>query len=122
MSAFIFSNPGLQSRFDDAIVFDNYSTEELVEILVRLAAERDYDLTPEAIDKAAALIDDWPRHPGFGNAREVRNLFHTLTRKQAALLADDVTSTTDLRTITAEAVPDLRPATPPSEPQHPGYL
>jgi len=138
MLDFIFSNPGLRSRFDKKILFDDYSTEELVEILVRLAAERDYDLTPEALEKVTALIDQWPRQHGFGNAREVRNLFHEMTRQHAVLLdragestevnpsndtpSTDPPSTEALRTITAEAVPSPKPPRPRPPDHHPGYL
>lgn len=128
MLDFIFSNPGLRSRFDKRIMFEDYSTEELVEILVRLAADRDYDLTPEALEKATALIDQWPRRHGFGNAREVRNLFHEMTRQHAVLLeragesTGDPPSTEALRTITAAAVPSPKPPRPHTSGHHPGYL
>ena len=88
MAEFVFSNPGLNSRFDDAVVFDDYSPEELMNILIGMVAARDYELTPAALEKVAAFIESWPRNPGFGNAREVRNLVNAIVRKHASLLAE----------------------------------
>jgi hypothetical protein len=56
------------------------------------------------------LLASWPRHRGFGNAREVRKLFHDVTNRQARLLhgvrGQGERLRTDLmRTIPAEAIP-----------------
>jgi len=129
MFHFITSNPGLESRFDNHFVFEDFSTDELVEILTGLAASKDYDFTDEARTKVHALLDSLPRHPGFGNAREVRNLFHEIVRRHAVAAStrpeDEPIDTEALRTITPEAIPgpvgdDSSAHHTPNH--HPGYL
>jgi len=69
------------------------------------------------------LLASWPRHRGFGNAREVRKLFNDVVRRQAKLLHGARLRTDLLRTIPAEAIPrptmqsvSVRP------PKYSGYL
>ncbi len=49
MAAFIAANPGLASRFRTTIEFEDYTDDELVEILRQLAQGADYELEPEAV-------------------------------------------------------------------------
>jgi SpoVK/Ycf46/Vps4 family AAA+-type ATPase len=51
MEAFIAANPGLASRFRTTIAFEDYSDDELTDILTGLAAGADYELTPTALDQ-----------------------------------------------------------------------
>ena len=44
MATFIAANPGLASRFRTTIEFDDYTDDELVQILVHLAGGADYEL------------------------------------------------------------------------------
>src|SRR3954454_3067669 len=55
MRRFLESNPGLRSRFSREIVFPDYSTEELVPIFARFAAEHEYALG-EGAEEALRLI------------------------------------------------------------------
>ena len=64
----------------------------------------------------------WTRRQGFGNARDVRNLFHEVIRKHAVLVDADGADAQALRTITAGAIPDPRGPRPPTDSRHPGYL
>ena len=76
MRLFIDSNPGLRSRFTRFIAFDDYSPDELVLIVTRLAAQQDYQLTPTAASKLQALFETAYRsRRTFGNARFARNVF-----------------------------------------------
>ena len=130
MGQFIHSNPGLKSRFDTVIRFEDFEEDELVTIFSRLAASKDYDVTDDALEKVRANLVQLRRRHGFGNAREVRNLFHEITRKHAVLVhpgpdvGPDTTplDPTVLRTITADAVPDPRPRPSTAPGHHPGYL
>lgn len=135
LGQFIFSNPGLKSRFDTVIRFDDFEEDELVSIFSRLATSKDYDVTDDALEKVRANLVQMRRRPGFGNARDVRNLFHEITRKHAVLVhpvlvppgptaGPDTTplDPTVLRTITADAVPDPRPRPSSAPGHHPGYL
>jgi hypothetical protein len=107
MVRFLESNPGLKSRFDVSLNFPDYTTCELMCIFSDLVASHDYVFGAGAHDKAEAFIDSWARGPGFGNAREVRRLFHHVVGVQAAMLADESPLDTDvLRRITGEMIPD----------------
>lgn len=89
MRQFIDSNPGLQSRFNRYIHFEDYSAEELVQIFLLNASHHQYDVTPGAISKLTEKIQTEVLHKdkNFGNARFVRNLFEKTIENQAARLS-----------------------------------
>lgn len=90
MLRFIDANPGLHSRFTRFIDFPDYGKSELEEIFVGMAKASEFTLKDEARQKLSQLIDQAlrKRRKGFGNAREVRNLFEATLTRQAARLAD----------------------------------
>ena len=94
MYDFIESNPGLRSRFTKTIEFPDYSTDELVEIFLRLGEKHRYTAAAATLEAVRALIEDQPRDKGFGNARFVRNLFERAVGNQAQRLVK-VTNPTD---------------------------
>ena len=101
MRSFINSNPGLKSRFTKTIQFDDYSAPELEQIFRRFA--RKYILSDEAKQELTrvcqAMYDN--RGSGFGNGRDVRNLFNAvLTCLAWRLSKTPAASSEDLRTIT----------------------
>ena len=87
MHRFLESNPGLRSRFAREISFPDYSTEELVEITERLAAENEYELGPRRRGDAAPRLGGAERGERFGNARFARTLFEQALNRQALRLA-----------------------------------
>jgi stage V sporulation protein K len=89
MADFLASNPGLKSRFNKFVRFPDYSPDELVEILRRMAASNKYELSGGASDKAAEILRaaHATRDENFGNARLVRNLFEQSLALQANRLA-----------------------------------
>lgn len=110
MDEFIHSNPGLESRFNRYMHFEDYSTEEMLAILDLQLKKGEYQLTEDA--RAAAkdyILAANTSAKAFGNARGVRNLFERLLVAQANRLADgsDLTRE-DLMTITADDVADAR--------------
>lgn len=86
---FIDSNPGLQSRFNRYIQFDDYSTEELTEIFKRNLRKSRYKIKRDAFEKLQSVIGCAvaSRDKNFGNARYVRNLFEKVVQNQANRLA-----------------------------------
>ncbi len=95
MDTFLSSNPGLRSRFNKSITFEDYSEDELYAILEVFC--KPYGL---ALDEQAAtcthaylhwLVDHKPTD--FANGRAVRNLFEEALTNQANRLAgqDEVT-------------------------------
>ena len=77
MQKFIRSNPGLQSRFNKFLHFDDYAPAELTEIFGYFAAQGDYTLHPATELKLHNVFADLyaKRDETFGNARLARNLF-----------------------------------------------
>ncbi|NUR96382.1 MAG: AAA family ATPase, partial [Kribbellaceae bacterium] len=71
MQAFIAANPGLASRFRTTIEFENYTDDELTDILTGLAEAADYELVPDALDTFQEILANTPRDSSFGNGRFV---------------------------------------------------
>lgn len=98
MKKFIDSNPGLQSRFNRYIHFEDYSAEQLVEIYKINVNNNDYYLSQEAEDDLHIVIEKAiaGKDKNFGNARFVRNLFEKTLENQATRLASHGTITKEL--------------------------
>jgi hypothetical protein len=86
---FIDSNPGLQSRFNRYIQFDDYSAEELTEIFKRNLRKSRYKIKRDAFEELQGVVAKAvaSRDKNFGNARYVRNLFEKVVQNQANRLA-----------------------------------
>lgn len=89
MRNFLHSNPGLESRFNKFIEFEDYSPQELTDILEYFAAQYDYVLSAAARQKATRIFEGAYRLRDeiFGNARFARNLFEKAISKQATRIA-----------------------------------
>jgi stage V sporulation protein K len=108
MHRFLESNPGLRSRFSREITFPDYSTDELVEIFVRFAAESEYHLAAGADESLREILGRAERDESFGNARFARTLFEQSLNAQALRLGHgDVESLTQSE-LTALTADDLR--------------
>lgn len=106
MEVFVRSNPGLASRFNRTLLFEDYGSAELVTIVEHQAAQHQYELTPPAREALTAHFDTLPRERGFGNGRAARQLFQAMTERQAYRVAElsDV-SESDLKTLTPQDLP-----------------
>jgi SpoVK/Ycf46/Vps4 family AAA+-type ATPase len=87
MRRFLESNPGLRSRFSREIEFPDYSTDELVEIFGRFAAEHEYTLGEGSEETLRGIFANAERDESFGNARFARTLFEQALNAQALRLA-----------------------------------
>ena len=123
MERFINANPGLQSRFDTTVRFEDYGNEELEAIFDGLCTHFEYKLTDKARDKLRIVLASWPRHRGFGNAREVRKLFDETVRRQGrGLTGISNLSAEQLRVIPPDAIPPPSKQTPNRRKNDPGYV
>ena len=86
---FIDSNPGLRSRFNRYVRFEDYTEGELYQIFVQQARNFDYRLSPDAETALHELLVRAldRRTKDFGNARYVRNLFEKVIENQAVRLS-----------------------------------
>ena len=110
MDELIHSNPGLESRFNRYLHFDDYSIDEMMAILDLQLKKGQYTLTEGARASIREyLVDANTGSIAFGNARGVRNIFERLLVAQANRLstAADLTRET-LMTIVEEDVTAAR--------------
>lgn len=104
---FIESNPGLQSRFNRYIQFDDYNTEDLIEIFKLSLRKSQYKIKRDALAKLQSLIEDevLNKDEHSGNGRFVRNLFERIIQRQANRLAKLASiSNDDLSIITIDDI------------------
>jgi len=95
MEEFVAANPGLASRFRTTIEFDDYTDDELVEILTLLADGSDYELTPAALKHFRELLAGTARGRTFGNGRFSRNTLEAAIGAHAWRLRDVEAPTKD---------------------------
>jgi SpoVK/Ycf46/Vps4 family AAA+-type ATPase len=92
MDRFLEANPGLPSRFNKTIHFNDFMPAELVEIYKFFAEKEGYRLTPEAIevlnDNCNNIYNN--RDTNFGNARDIRNYFDRSLQRQATRLSKNI--------------------------------
>lgn len=98
MEDFINSNPGLRSRFNRYIHFEDYSAEELYEIFCLQMKKNEYTMTEDNCNLLKKyfvdIVNNKPKD--FGNARFVRNLFERAVQNQANRLAKEGNLTRDM--------------------------
>jgi len=105
MENFLKSNPGLQSRFNTFINFEDYNSDELMEIFMSLCKQHNYIVETNAIDTLTEIFEDIYSQTGvsYANARTVRNFFEKSIKRQANRLANSGTlSKNDLQTLVIE--------------------
>ena len=85
MAAFLDSNPGLRSRFNKIIVFEDYTADEQMAILRSMCRKQDYTLSPEAAAEAERFFRDRCENKpaSFANGRDVRNYLEKAITNQA---------------------------------------
>jgi AAA+ superfamily predicted ATPase len=109
MKKFIESNPGLQSRFNRYIEFEDYTAVNLYDIFVLNARKYDYDLSDGAHDKLKSLFERAvsKKDKNFGNGRFARNILEKTLENQAMRLSliSNITEE-NLRTIEDDDIPD----------------
>jgi hypothetical protein len=105
MESFIDTNPGFKSRFNLHLNFENYSVQDLMEIFKQICHENDYIFSSSVEESVLKIIELELNENdiAFSNARYVRNLFETITKKQSRrLISNPSPSKVELQTITLE--------------------
>ncbi|WP_203976535.1 AAA family ATPase [Planotetraspora silvatica] len=108
MDAFLATNPGLASRFDQRVSFPSYAPTELAEIAA-LTASKSGDRFDDAAARDLADVFDWVCREGLidglGNGRFARSLYEKAAlRRDVRLAAQGTANTAELTTITSEDV------------------
>lgn len=105
MKVFFESNPGLKSRFNTFIEFENYNEDELLQILETICKKNDYILSESARIAAKQIIASELSNTqdNFSNGRMVRNLYDDITMNHARrVINSDVQTKENLSTILEE--------------------
>ena len=104
MEKFLESNPGLKSRFNKNIMFEDYSQDELLSIFHVFCKPSQIKLSVDAESNLKAYLQ-WlaqNKDANFANGREMRNLFELAYSNQANRLAE-ITDISDEQLVTIEA-------------------
>lgn len=90
MEDFIESNPGLKSRFNRFVHFDDYSCEELMAIFDAMCKKNAYKIDSEAKESVSDYFEKLisSKDGSFANGRTVRNYFESIISKQASRVAN----------------------------------
>ena len=107
MERFVNSNPGLKSRFNKYIYFEDYTPAELLEIFDSMCKKSGLIATENARDLVLKHFEEEyaNRNETFANGREVRNFFERAVVNQANRLAlESHIDDDDVSTLTAEDV------------------
>ena len=105
MDRFLHSNPGLESRFNKFIYFDDYNAEELFDIFSLMCRQANLEMDGPASDYARQYFEKMYEHKSqnFANGRAVRNFFEEVITAQANRLAPQENITDEeLNTLTYE--------------------
>ena len=105
MNKFFESNPGLKSRFNSFIEFDDYNPNELDKILISMCKKNDYNLDEEAKEKIHLYFEQQTssKDENFANGRLVRNLYDDLVMNHARRVINMANpGSVELSTIKAE--------------------
>ena len=103
-------NPGFRSRFNYFLNIEDYSPEQLYQIMLVFAQEKKYIFSEQAEAKAKQCIKQMydSRDKDFANGRTMRSLFDQICKKQAQRLQNgDISSMSNdvLMTIEDEDIP-----------------
>jgi SpoVK/Ycf46/Vps4 family AAA+-type ATPase len=81
-------NPGVRSRFSYFLNIDDYTPDQLFQIMMVFAKEKKYQFTQEAQDLTQKMVSELynSRDKDFANGRTMRQLFDKICSKQAERL------------------------------------
>lgn len=88
MNEFLSTNPGLKSRFNTTIDFEDYNTDELYEIFKGVSKDFNWNetTTKKIKDYLSNMIMN--KDENFGNARDVRKFFENIKKHQINRLVE----------------------------------
>ena len=109
MDRFIHSNPGLESRFNRFLMFEDYTPEQMVAIFKMQCKKGCYVLAQGTEELVRDFIAEESADDSFGNARGVRNLFeHILVAQNNRLAKMENVTRDDLMQILPDDVLSAR--------------
>lgn len=84
MDVFLKSNPGLRSRFDKVLKFDDYSSDQLLKIAIGMVRDKNYRFSVAAKKELKSSFEKLlvQKDKFFGNARTVRKMVDEAIKNQ----------------------------------------
>ena len=113
MDDFLSSNPGLRSRFNKFVHFEDYTAEQLKQIFISFGKKADYKLSLAAEERLMEVFKALCAHrdESFGNARLARNMFEaTISRQANRIVSLPEINEEVLSTFEAEDIPSAEEA------------
>lgn len=85
MRHFFESNPGLKSRFNTFVEFQDYTVDELTEIFLYICDRKDYLVDPDGLYELKNYFEKTlsDKDENFSNARFVRNIYDEIVMKHS---------------------------------------
>lgn len=120
MQMFMDGNPGLRSRIDKVIDFEDYTPAEMEGIVESMLKDQDLVLAEDGRNSMCKKLEMIASSKGFANARSARALVERLALKHFALLADipagertpEILTTVSAKTVEQVELADLAPKRP----------
>ena len=88
MQDFLDSNSGITSRIGYTLEFDDYTTDELIQIFKTFTDKAGFIVEKDATDYLREIIDHNRDMKNFGNARFVRNIYEKTVVRHASNVKD----------------------------------
>ena len=129
MQNFLERNPGMQSRIAFHVEFEDYTTEELIDITKLMVSNKKMNITDEALDKLRIDYDIARARDDYGNGRFVRQMLEKAEMNLSERLLkttfsseinseiNDEMLTKLVTTIEACDIPDMDPTTDDPKPR-----
>ena len=110
MDAFLKANPGLSSRFDRILKFEDYNPDELFEIMLQMLHQEQLAIAEDALEhlKKYCAFMHYYRDKYFGNARSVRQAVTELIKKHHLRLANSIDENRVLGVISLQDAENLK--------------
>lgn len=83
MTNFIEMNPGFESRVGETIEFEDYTLDELLQILTRKLNMHNLCLNENALEEVKQIINHQKNKENFGNGRYINHLFDKIIMNHA---------------------------------------
>ena len=112
MNVFLTSNPGLNSRFDKKLHFEDYTPEEMMKIALHYFSKEELTVTQEAKNHLIIYFTDIHKNRDkfFGNARTVRQTISEAVKNQhlrMAKIAASLRNEQDIHSLLLEDVAEF---------------
>lgn len=106
MDSFLDSNPGLRSRFNNTLLFESYSADEMVEICLEMIGNLKITVSETVVKELHRHFSAADYSGSAGNGRYARNVVDKMVSNMANRLgAQSIFETAALTSFTSEDVP-----------------